>query len=91
MEAPGPFEAPLRKTPRADLLQSRCQPDRLAVAGAACQARNGRQGTGQIAEGVQAAYAKGELPRMEAVAFAYMFSADQDLGPGLELARGILT
>jgi hypothetical protein len=35
----------------------------------------------QIAEGVQAAYAKGELPRMEAVAFAYMFSADQDLGP----------
>src|SRR5712664_4057928 len=37
----------------------------------------------QIAEGVQAAYAKGELPKMEAVAFAYMFSADQDLGPGL--------
>ena len=36
-----------------------------------------------IAEGVQAAYAKGELPRMEAVAFAYMFSADQDLGPGI--------
>jgi hypothetical protein len=37
----------------------------------------------QIAEGVQAAYAKGELPKMEAVAFAYMFSADQDLGPGV--------
>jgi len=37
----------------------------------------------QIAEGVQAAYAKGELPRMETVAFAYMFSADQDLGPGV--------
>lgn len=37
----------------------------------------------QIAEGVQAAYARGELPRMEAVAFAYMFSADQDLGPGV--------
>ena len=37
----------------------------------------------QIAEGIQAAYAKGELPRMEAVAFAYMFSADQDLGPGV--------
>src|SRR5258707_8855842 len=30
---------------------------------------------------VQAAYAKGELPKMETVAFAYMFSADQDLGP----------
>jgi hypothetical protein len=37
----------------------------------------------QIAEAVQAAYAKGELPRMEMVAFAYMFSADQDLGPGV--------
>jgi hypothetical protein len=37
----------------------------------------------QITEGVQAAYAKGELPRMETVAFAYMFSADQDLGPGI--------
>ena len=37
----------------------------------------------QLAEGVQAAYAKGELPKMEAVAFAYMFSADQDLGPGV--------
>jgi hypothetical protein len=36
----------------------------------------------QIAEGVQAAYAKGELPKMETVGFAYMFSADQDLGPG---------
>src|SRR3989442_2582275 len=36
----------------------------------------------QIAEGVQAAYAKGELPKMEMVAFAYMFSADQDLWPG---------
>ena len=37
----------------------------------------------QIAEGVQSAYAKGELPRMETVAFAYMFSADQNLGPGV--------
>jgi hypothetical protein len=37
----------------------------------------------QIAEGVAKAYAKGELPRMEGVAFAYMFSADQDLGPGV--------
>lgn len=37
----------------------------------------------QIAGDVQAAYAKGELPRMEPVAFGYMFSADQDLGPGV--------
>ena len=37
----------------------------------------------QIADAVQAAYAKGELPKMETVAFAYMFSADQNLGLGL--------
>ena len=49
------------------------------------QAKLGLEGKGpdQIAEAVQAAYAKGELPKMEAVAFAYMFSADQDLGAGL--------
>jgi hypothetical protein len=49
------------------------------------QARLGIEGKGpdQIAEDVQAAYAKGELPRMEPVAFGYMFSADQDLGPGV--------
>jgi hypothetical protein len=34
----------------------------------------------QIAEAVQEAYTKGELPKMETVAFAYMFSADQYLG-----------
>lgn len=34
----------------------------------------------QIAEGIQAAYAKGALPRREAVSFAYMWSADQNLG-----------
>jgi hypothetical protein len=37
----------------------------------------------EISEAVEAAYAKGELPKMEVVAFAYMFSADQDLGPGV--------
>src|SRR5262249_5720682 len=37
----------------------------------------------QIAQGVQAAYAKGELPRRDAVAFAYMWSADQNLGTGI--------
>jgi len=49
------------------------------------QAKLGLEGKGpdQIAKEVQAAYAKGELPKMEAVAFAYMFSADQDLGLGL--------
>lgn len=35
----------------------------------------------QIADAVQAAYVRGELPRMEAVGFGYMWSADQVLGP----------
>ena len=37
----------------------------------------------EIADGVEAAYARGELPRIETVSFAYMWSADQDLGPGI--------
>ena len=37
----------------------------------------------QIAEGVQTAYVKGELPRRDTVSFAYMWSADQNLGPGV--------
>src|SRR5262249_29516946 len=37
----------------------------------------------QIAEGVQAAYAKGELPKRDGVTFAYMWSADHNLGPGI--------
>jgi hypothetical protein len=37
----------------------------------------------QIVEGVQAAYAKGELPKRDGVSFAYMWSADQNLGPGI--------
>jgi hypothetical protein len=39
------------------------------------------KGPDEIAEGVQAAYASGKLPKMEAVAFAYMFSAEMYLGP----------
>ncbi|SRR5712691_8754230 len=48
------------------------------------QTKLGMEGNGpdQIAKEVQAAYVKGELPRMEAVAFGYMFSADSDLGQG---------
>jgi hypothetical protein len=41
------------------------------------------QGPEQIAAGVEAAYARGALPKMEAVSFAYMFSADMELGPGI--------
>jgi hypothetical protein len=37
----------------------------------------------QIAEGVQAAYAKGELPRRDGVSFAYMWSGDQNLASGI--------
>jgi hypothetical protein len=36
----------------------------------------------QIADGIQAAYATGALPKRDGVAFAYMWSADQHLGPG---------
>jgi hypothetical protein len=37
----------------------------------------------QIAEGVQAAYARGELPKREGVSFAYMWSADMNLASGV--------
>jgi hypothetical protein len=37
----------------------------------------------QIAETIQAAYVKGELPKRDTVSFAYMWSADQSLGPGI--------
>lgn len=36
-----------------------------------------------IAEGIQAAYAKGELPRREGPTVAYMYSKHQHLGPGI--------
>jgi hypothetical protein len=36
----------------------------------------------QIAEAVHASYVKGELPKRDAVSFGYMWSADQQLGPG---------
>jgi hypothetical protein len=41
------------------------------------------KGPDQIAEGLQAAYVKGELPRRDTVSFAYMWSAHQHLGPGI--------
>jgi hypothetical protein len=37
----------------------------------------------QIADGVQAAYVKGELPKRDEVSFAYMWSADQNLASGV--------
>ncbi len=37
----------------------------------------------QIAEGVQATYARGELPKRDGVSFAYMWSADQNLASGI--------
>jgi hypothetical protein len=37
----------------------------------------------QIAEGLQTAYVKGELPKRDEVTFAYMWSAHQHLGPGI--------
>jgi hypothetical protein len=40
-----------------------------------------------IASGIEAAYAQGRLPRREQVTFAYMWSAHQHLGPGVEAWR----
>jgi len=37
----------------------------------------------QIAAAIKDAYASGKLPKMEQVAFAYMFSADMYLAPGI--------
>ena len=36
-----------------------------------------------ISSRVAKAYASGELPKIEGVSFAYMWSADQNLGPGV--------
>lgn len=41
------------------------------------------KGPDEIARGVEAAYIKGELPRVDTASIAYMFSADQYLGPHL--------
>ena len=43
----------------------------------------GGQTPDQIADGIQAALARGQLPRRDAVSFGYMWSADQQLGPGV--------
>jgi hypothetical protein len=37
----------------------------------------------RIAQRVEAAYARGELPRRDGVTYAYMWSAEQHLGPGI--------
>src|SRR5262245_18091929 len=37
----------------------------------------------QIAESLQVAYVKGELPKRDTVSFAYMWSADMNLGSGI--------
>lgn len=68
VRAPICFTAPAAKTalPYYELRT------RLAMAG---------KGPDQIGRAVEAAYASGELPRREAVSFAYMWSAHQHLGP----------
>src|SRR5882762_11854646 len=41
-------------------------------------------GPDQIQQRVEAAYARGELPRRDGVSFAYMWSRHQQLGPGID-------
>ena len=38
----------------------------------------------QIQQRLEAAYARGELPRRDGVSFAYMWSRHQQLGPGID-------
>ena len=45
------------------------------------------KGPDQIAESLQSAHVRGELPRRDAVTFAYMWSAHQHLGPGVGVWR----
>ncbi len=40
-----------------------------------------------ITAGIEAAYAQGRLPRRDRVTFAYMWSAHQHLGPGIDAWR----
>ncbi len=42
------------------------------------------KGPDLIQQRVEAAYARGELPRRDGVSFAYMWSAHQHLGPGID-------
>jgi hypothetical protein len=39
------------------------------------------QSPDRIADGIQSAYARGQLPKRDTVSFAYMWSANQHLGP----------
>ena len=45
------------------------------------------KGPDEITEALQAAYKKGELPKRDVVTFAYMWSAHQHLGPGIDAWR----
>ena len=47
------------------------------------------KGPDQIARAVEAAYDAGQLPHRDAVTFAYMWSADMQLGPGIGAWRRI--
>ena len=70
VRAPICFTAPAAK----DVLPYYELRTRLGLAG---------NGPDQITAGVQAAYAKGDLPKRNAVTFAYMLSGSQHLGPGI--------
>jgi hypothetical protein len=41
----------------------------------------------QIAQAIETAYANGQLPKRDAVTFAYMWSGHQHLGPGIDAWR----
>ena len=72
----------VRDSARTDLLRPGFCPNDDAVLRAAAQAWAGRQTADEIAKGVEAAYAKGELPKVEP-SIGYMLSRDMYLGPHL--------
>jgi hypothetical protein len=42
------------------------------------------EGNAEHAEAIQAAYAEGAVPKRQGVSFAYMWSTDHNLGPGID-------
>ena len=73
-----------RHAPRADLLRPASHAHGAAVLRAETQARDGRQDArSDRRTGSRRLYVRGQLPRRDTVSFGYMWSADQQLGPGV--------
>ena len=76
--SPNPRPRLRRQATRADLFQ----PSVIRNGDALLRNKLAMEGKtpDEITQGIQAAYSKGELPKRDGVSFAYMWSADQNLG-----------